>query len=272
MKSRCKVGAFPREYATVDAHNHVWPDRDGRLDMNLVNCHLKMMPLLGIEKMVISAPVMTDRVTPAEFRKMNAMVREAMDISDRFIGFVFVDPNYPDEAAAEIEHCVKDWGFSGIKLYHQQTVDDPRQEPIMSTAARLGIPVLMHAGKVTDPGTIREQPRISNAQHFLNALECFPDTIFMQGHIGGGGDWFWNLRVLRGIKSDRYFIDIGGSVCDSMIVRKTIEAVGIDRVLFATDMSIEEGVGKLYAAKLSPEEMKKVCSGNWNRIAAMKRA
>ncbi len=192
-------------------------------------------------------------------------------MSERFVGFCFVDPHFPDEAAAEIERCVVRHGMAGIKLYHQFFICDDAQKPIMDKAAELGVPVLMHAGKCTDPATIAAQPRLSHAGHFLEALKKFPATMLIQAHIGGGGDWEWNLRMLEGIDSDHYFIDISGSVIDAGIVRRTIETVGVDRVLFATDMSLEEGVGKLLAARPSHEELMKICSGNWNRIAGRRR-
>jgi predicted TIM-barrel fold metal-dependent hydrolase len=158
--------------------------------------------------------------------------------------------------------------MAGVKLYHQYLICDPAQRPVMETAAELGVPVLMHAGKCTDPATSAAQPRLSSAEHFLKALKMFPDTMLIQGHIGGGGDWEWNLRELEKISGDNYFIDISGSVIDAGIVRKTVAAVGANRVLFATDMSLEEGVGKVMDAGLSTAILRKIFSGNMKRIFA----
>jgi hypothetical protein len=41
----------------------------------------------------------------------------------------------------------------------------------------------------------------------------FPDTTLIQAHIGGGGDWEWNLRVLETCPTNVY-IDTSGSVID----------------------------------------------------------
>ena len=99
----------------------------------------------------------------------------------------------------------------------------------------------------------------------------FPDTTLIQAHIGGGGDWEWNLRMLDGLRNPRYFIDLGGSVCDVNIVRRTVEAVGIDSVLFATDMSIAEGVVKILHAGLTVRELGKILHHNWTRLEKMKK-
>ena len=162
--------------------------------------------------------------------------------------------------------------MSCIKMYHQQFLDDDVQAPVMELAAELGVPVLMHAGKCTDPATMAAQPYLSNASQFLSAVKKFPNTTFIQGHIGGGGDWEWNLRTLEEMDSDNYFIDISGSVIDAGIVRRTVNAVGIDHVLFATDCSMEEGVGKVQAADLTDDEYMKLFSGNMKRIFARRRA
>ncbi|MBR4957291.1 MAG: hypothetical protein IKZ31_05990, partial [Lentisphaeria bacterium] len=76
---------------------------------------------------------------------------------------------------------------------------------------------------------------------------------------------------LSGLRNPRYFIDISGSVCDAEIVRRTIDAVGIDSVLFATDMSFAEGVTKAMNSGLSEEELQKVLHDNWMKIEAMQK-
>ena len=94
----------------------------------------------------------------------------------------------------------------------------------------------------------------------------FPDTMLIQGHIGGGGDWEWNLRVLEEIKSPNYYIDLSGSVIDRHIARRTVEAIGIDHVLFATDESFEEGVGKVLDGEFSDGELEKIFHRNLETI------
>jgi hypothetical protein len=265
------ITKIPDEFCCIDMHNHISQGPDGKLNRSMAQELLDGATRLGIQRIGVSRPSTEETVEPSKFRRMNDRVVEAMEMSERFVGFCFVDPHFPDEAAAEIERCVVRHGMAGIKLYHQFFICDDAQKPIMDKAAELGVPVLMHAGKCTDPATIAAQPRLSHAGHFLEALKKFPATMLIQAHIGGGGDWEWNLRMLEGIDSDHYFIDISGSVIDAGIVRRTIETVGVDRVLFATDMSLEEGVGKLLAARPSHEELMKICSGNWNRIAGRRR-
>lgn len=262
---------IPERFHAIDMHNHVWKKSGtDELDWQLVYNLLRGADHLGIERIGISLPLLTPRVTPDEFRHANDLVFEAMAYDPRFFGFVFVDPYYAEESAAEIRRCVK-LGMKGVKLYHQYTICDDMQRPVAETAAELGIPVLIHAGRMRDRANSEIQPNLSNSLHFLQALKKYPETTFIQAHIGGGGDWEWILRVLRGLRSPRYFIDLAGSVADRDIVRRTIEAVGIDSVLWATDMAMEEGVAKLDAAKLDEESLHKVLHLNFERIESMRK-
>ena len=262
---------LPEKYHAVDAHNHVWL-KNGVLDEERMFDLLKAADLLGIEKVCVSVPLTDPSASPEKCRHANDQTYKAMQYSDRLLGFCFADPGGGAEMISEIERCINDLGMTGIKLYHQHKLQDRIQQPLMQKAAELGVPVLMHAGLARCASTIERGPLTSHAGDFLEALEVFPDTMFIQGHIGGGGDWQWNLRTLEIVESDNYWIDLSGSVIDAGILRDTVDAVGADRVLFATDGSFEEAVGKLQAARLSETEIVKITSGNFNRILQRRKA
>ncbi len=95
----------------------------------------------------------------------------------------------------------------------------------------------------------------------------FPDTILIEGHIGGGGDWEWCLRHLEA-RPPNLYIDSSGSVIDAGIVDKTVAAIGLEHVLFATDLSMEEGVGKVLDADLTEEQRERIFAGNLRAILA----
>ncbi len=262
--------AIPRTVDCIDIHNHVHPGRDGALDRAAAERLLEGYARLGVRRLCISNPLTSEQPTPEEVRRANDIVLAAMALSPRFIGFCFVNPGYAAQAVAEIRRCVRGHGMRGVKLYHQYLVCDPAQTAVMECAAELGVPVLMHAGKVMDSHTRRLQPRLSNAEHFVRAAAMFPRTVLIQGHIGGGGDWEWNLRHLE--TRPGVYLDISGSVVDSGIVRRTVAALGADRVLFATDGSLEEGVGKLLAADLPFADLRRICQGNAERILGLGKA
>ena len=266
-----------RKARRIDAHNHVYDtgpasfaSPGGKLDRENAQRALAKADQLDIDVLCVSHPLTTESPTPEEVRRANDIVLEAMAFSPRFLGFCFVNPGYAKESLDEIERCLVDGGMVGIKLYHQYVICDPALRPVMDRAAALAVPVLMHAGKVMDSVTRARQPRLSHAAHFVKAAAMFPETMLIQGHIGGGGDWEWNLRVLE--TRPNTYIDISGSVIDTGIVDKTVAALGVDRVLFATDCSYEEGVGKLLEADLSAADRAKVFAGNLKTILARRQS
>ena len=249
---------IPEKFHAVDIHTHVnlLLSKDyTSLRKEEAAAMLASGDMLGVEKFCISVPYMEKSVAPEAFRRGNDIVFEAMAFSPRYIGFCFVDPNHMSESCDEIRRCVRDGGMAGVKLYHQLRIDDPALEPMLELCGELACPVLVHAAKGMRPETL------SNAEHFVTAARRFPEVNFIQGHIGGGGDWEWNLRVLEDSPAN-LFIDTGGSVIDPGMVRRTVETLGDDRVLFATDMFMAEGIGKLLAAGLSETAQKKIFHDN----------
>lgn len=256
--------SIPEKFHAVDVHTHINITSSKNytsLRKEEAAAMLADGDRLGIEKFCISLPYMTPSVTPEQFRCANDIILDAMKFSPRYTGFCFIDPGYTKEACDEILRCIRDGEMAGVKLYHQYRIDDPVFDPIFKLCEKLNCPVLMHAVKGSTPATL------SNAEHFLTACQRFPGVRFLQGHIGGGGDWEWTLRILEKSSSNHY-IDTSGSVIDPGMIKKTVEVMGDDRVLFATDMFIPEGVGKLLAAGLNDETMKKVCSENAKKLLA----
>jgi len=262
----------------IDAHFHVrdadpgagFSRSSGKLDREQAECSLQQAGMLGIDVLCTSFPLTSESPTPEEVRLANNVTLEAMALSERFLGFCFLSPGYVRESLAEVERCIVDGGMVGIKLYHQYRICDPALTPVMERAAELGVPVLMHAGKGRDAETQTQQPRLSDASHFVRAAAMFPDTILIEAHIGGGGDWEWCLRHLES-RPPNLYIDSAGTVVDAGIVDKTVAAIGLDHVLFATDMSMEEGVGKVLDADLTEEQRERIFAGNMKEILALRR-
>lgn len=67
----------------------------------------------------------------------------------QFAGFCSVDPWDHKKAIAEIERCVRDLGFIGVKFHPTAQAfypNDPRFYPMWEKCADLGVPVLLHTG------------------------------------------------------------------------------------------------------------------------------
>ena len=256
--SRAALAALrpPRDVPVWDCHGHIYDDppagaRGRRL--------LDAMDRLGIEKIFVSRLWADNRVpataNPADVRRCNAAVEGWVQrFPDRFIPYCFVSCTYPDEAMRELEECVEQRGFKGLKLYAACRYDDARVEPVVARAARYGLPTLLHVGqRVTrgGPGQFA-----SDGREVAYLAQRLPDATLILAHVGGGGDWGFSIKAVRPYPN--VYVDLSGSVIDAGIVEASYAAVGPSRLLFGTDSSMTEGVGKLLGAQIPEEEKRPI--------------
>ena len=252
----------------IDCHMHVRQRPDGSLDESYCDRTVEAGDFLGIDQFCISDLDLRGDIRYDRFHAANERVWQAIQRHpDRYLGYCFVNPGDP-RALDEINHRVRDQGFIGIKLYNQYQLDEPVLEPILERAIQWRIPILQHAGYCTDAATAKQQERISNAGHIARAAQRYPEAILIEGHIGGGGDWEWALKHLR--EAPSVFIDTSGSVVDEWMLDRCIAELGAGRLLFATDMSMESGVGKILDAHIVADARAKILGGNFHDILAQR--
>jgi predicted TIM-barrel fold metal-dependent hydrolase len=84
------------------------------------------------------------------------------------------------------------------------------------------------------------------------------------GHINGGGDWEWAIKGLRDCPN--VFVDTSGSVLENNTIEMCVRELGHQRLLFATDLTMEGGVGKILSAQLTSEQREDIFYRNAQRI------
>jgi len=248
----------------LDCHSHV---KGGSWDVGSLTPKslVEAADRLGIGALCCSIPIGGGAPTPEEFRACNKDLLSAMkEYPDKILGYCFVNPGYQSESLMEIEKRIVEDGMMGVKLYNQYKCSDPIVQPIVRKTIELKVPILQHAGYVTDPAEAAKQPNISNARDIAHLASLFPEAIIIEAHLTGGGDWEWALKTLRTVRN--VFVDTSGSVIDCGVVEKAVTYVGPERVLFGTDLSMEEGVGKILDADISQEEKQLIFGQNLSRI------
>ena len=252
----------------IDCHNHCcgaagrWPAAQ---DM------VASLRKLGVDQACCSHPIAGPRAEPEDVRKANDDILACMRrFPDAILGQCFVNPGHARHAQDEITRCVVDGGMIGVKLYHQYRIDEPVQFPVIERCIDLGVSILMHAGHPSAPEALELQPRISSGEHFVEAARRYPEAMLICGHLGGGGDWEWQLKALR--EAPSVYVDTSGSVIDQGMVERAARDLGAGRLLFGTDMNHARGVGKLLDAGLTERQRQRIFGENFQKILARRRA
>lgn len=245
-------------YRKIDVHNHTGNIED----------MIESMDRLGIQWTAVS-----DLSGGSDFESMrnsNNIVLKAMkEYPNRILGQCRINPGYLRESLKEIDRCV-DLGMVMLgELYDEYKINDPVYYPIIEHCIERKIPLLVHAAATLGLwrkgySTIGSSRTTSIAEDFVEIGNRYPEAMIICGHIGGGGDWEYAVKVLR--QAPTIYAETSGSVSDEAMIDLAIENLGVDRLLFATDVNYETGVGKVMCANLTEEERKKIFFDNFNNL------
>jgi predicted TIM-barrel fold metal-dependent hydrolase len=218
----------------------------------------------GVTKMVLFSlhPTSPREPTPEQCQEANDEARALRDAApDRILPFCYVSPAFPDEAVAEIDRCVGQHRFCGIKLWVARRATDPGLDPILRRAAELGVPVLQHAW-IKTTGNLEGE---SFPADVADLARRHPQVQIIMAHLNGCG--------LRGIEDvagcPNVAIDTSGGDPESGLVEAAVERLGPHRIVFGSDAPIRHfGVqlGKTLGANL-PDAVKRDIL--WNNAARM---
>ncbi len=206
-------------------------------------------------------PGVEELPTVTEFTQANrALVRLREQHPEHILPFAYVNPAYPDEAVREVAHCVKEYGFLGVKLLRSVRCSDSRLLPLAQAAGELGVPILQHAG--TGPDMIRAGASTTEG---LGVLACRrPQANCIFAHVSGGGEWEWEIKALRPYPN--IYLDTSGSVREMGITEMMVQQVGASRIVFGSDGSNCAALGRLWGAEITEEERRLIGYDNVARL------
>lgn len=249
-----------------DVHNHVLqPVHKPQADWARVENIVQAAEALGIDKLFCSQPVTGGlKVDIAAVREANNAVLAAMKrFPGQIEGYCFVQPGNGRAALDEIDRCLEA-GMMGVKLYNQYKYTDPLVFPVAEKCIDRRIPILGHSAYLTDARTAASQPHTSNALDFCALSTRYPALILIMGHVNGGGDWEWAIKGLRDCPN--VYLDTSGSVQEDDTIGLCVRELGHRRILFATDLTMEGGVGKILSAELTQQQREDIFWRNFQGI------
>lgn len=209
----------------LDTHLHIMlkpfygrpPTDPAKLLADLAECGLDGGWVSSVDGMVT-------RDLNVQRRANDALARIARDHPGRIEGFCTVDPGAGDEAAREIERCVKQLHLIGVKLHpwlQAFSVTHPGMDPVMTVAGDLHIPVLFHDGT----------PPYSTPRQIGWLAERHPKTTVILGHSGLADMWRDAADVARLTPN----VWLQPTSSPPVAIRAALAGAGPDRILFGSD-------------------------------------
>lgn len=232
----------------IDVHAHFYHQRTPRADWRERNdSRLAAGAKIGISVHVASILGSFGLTSPTYFPSPrdvtagnDALLALQRGNPDRIRGYVCVNPNYTAHARAEIVRCLGA-GMIGIKLAASRRADDTLLDPIAALALERRVPVLQHVWQHRRhdwPGQ-----EASDAVELCALARRHPDVAFILAHIAGGGDWLHSLRAVREVPN--VYVDLSGSGVDGGMLEACLEGVGVNRLLWGSDITMDTGWAKL---------------------------
>lgn len=272
MTSRHRVGRLAGPDPLLEVHAHFLHAGCGRADWREVNAaRFRAGEAIGIDCHVASILGSWGHRSPTYFPSPeditvgnDAMLALMEEEPGRVRGYVVVNPNHAGHAVAEVERCVAR-GMVGLKLLASRRADDPLLDPLMELAVEHGLPVLHHAWQ----HRTRHWPGqdISDGADLARLAARHPRVRIILAHIGGGGDYAHTFAAVA--DTPNILLDISGSGVDRGMLDDALVAVGAERLLWGSDVTMETGLAKLMALEvigLGSDEMSLVRWRNAERI------
>jgi predicted TIM-barrel fold metal-dependent hydrolase len=154
---------------------------------------------------------------------------------DRVIGFGWADPNLgADRAMSEVQRCLEEYGFPGVKLNGAQNefvIDDERVAmPLIERIANAGAILALHIGG--------DSPERTHPWRLGRIASRFPDLRILMIHIGGAA--FHDLsRACIEIAAGHPNVTLIGSAVRAQSILAAIRALGHERICFGSDTPFE---------------------------------
>lgn len=247
----------------IDAHAHVLPPRTAGVSFRYTRPEemLAAMDQIGIDRACISAL--------GSMRANDEMLEWVSLYPDRFVGFVLVNPRYPDEIVPTLERCFENPGVQGIgevhatSYQHLYPITGSAYEPMWAFAAERTLPVLIHSGPMSE--AVRCSPTMIG--EVARRHSGFPILI---GHCGAYDSWAM-LDEAIGVagEHEQVYLEISAMGRFFGVLEYIVRHLGADKVVFGSDAPFHDWTAEIAhvaCAKLSDEDKAKVFGGTMRRL------
>ncbi len=200
--------------------------------------------------------------SPEKLRQENdEVLRAVAHRPDRFLGFVYLNPQHVQASLDELNRCVRDGPMVGVKLWVAMQCKAPDLDVIVTRATELRAPILQHTW-IKVSGNL---PGESTPQHLAELAARHPEAALICGH--SGGDWEQGLRAVR--ENKNIVVELGGGDPAAGFTEMAVRELGAERVLFGSDIggrSFASQLAKVYGAEIPDTAKNLILGENLKRI------
>jgi len=189
----------------------------------------------------------------------DALLKRADEFPDRLIPFVTVDPKQGRAAVDELERCLANRRFRGVKFhpwlqaFAASMLRDTMMD-ILHVSANHGVPVLYHDGT----------PPYSTTYQIADMARWSPETTIVLGHAGSADYTNPAAQLIRDIPN------LHGCFCGSRPgdLVHLVELGGADKIMFGSDFGaagwrlLPERIDNVLEAGLTEDELDLILYAN----------
>jgi len=134
------------------------------------------------------------------------------------------------KAISDVEQCIGEFGFSGVKLNGAQgkyNIDCADAMKVCERIAKLGGMIAFHIGM--------DAPDFTDPKRAANVAKEFPETKVLMVHMGGAWEIDCGDKVIEIAKENPNMVLIGSHIAIDKVA-SAIRALGAERVLYGSDI------------------------------------
>ena len=235
----------------IDVHTHLW---EGRWEQDKAAL-LHAMELYGISKIYVSG-LGVHKPSPEQVEEANRQIAQFVrEQPGQVEGYVYVSPEHSD-ALDVVRRGIEEQGMSGIKFWVSTLCDEPCVNPVVEAAIDYQVPILIHAFHKA----IGQYEGESIGRNVAALARRYPEAKLIMAHLGG--NCYNGIPAIRDLPN--VWVDASGSIFREDELEYAAEFVGIDRIVFGTDMpgSYLVNLGQVLEARFDAQARDKILSGN----------